>query len=169
MLLPSAVLLNFFDNQWPSKPCDDERDISDGGGINSPPVVPAEDSVNADPSTSVESFASTSSKSTNISDDIIFDPSTEQLGNIIAEGGAGDEDAALYDDENISEGEGLDLYNLDLLFQNDSNNRTNEGQSVRRSSRKSSMPSKYNDFVVDGKVRYGINQVVNYSNLSVDA
>ncbi|GJT31522.1 putative RNA-directed DNA polymerase [Tanacetum coccineum] len=45
--------------------------------------------------------------------------------------GAGDEDAALYDDENISEGEGLDLYNLDLLFQNDRNNRTDEGQSIR--------------------------------------
>ncbi|GJZ56267.1 putative RNA-directed DNA polymerase, partial [Tanacetum coccineum] len=43
----------------------------------------------------------------------------------------GDEDAALYDDENISEGEGLDLYNLDLLFQNDRNNRTDEGQSIR--------------------------------------
>ncbi|GJT33501.1 zf-CCHC domain-containing protein [Tanacetum coccineum] len=119
-------------------------------------------------STFVDPSASTSSKSTNISDDIIFDPSIEQLGSIIAEGGAGGEDATLYDDENISEGEGLDLYNLDLLFQNDSNDRTHEGQSVRRSSRKSSMPSKYNDFVVDGKVGYGINQVVNYSNLSVE-
>ncbi|GJW75060.1 putative RNA-directed DNA polymerase [Tanacetum coccineum] len=119
------------------EPCNDEGDITDGGGINSPPLVPSEDSVYH--STSVDPSAATGSKSTNISDVIIYDPSTEQLGSIIVEGGAGGEDATLYDDANISEGEGLDLYNLDLLFQND----------------------------IDGKVRYGINQVVNYCNLSV--
>ncbi|KAF5754617.1 putative RNA-directed DNA polymerase [Helianthus annuus] len=43
-----------------------------------------------------------------------------------------------------------------------------EGQSVRRSSRKVSFPNKFSDFVVEGKVKYGIEKVVNYANLSVD-
>ncbi|XP_071726730.1 uncharacterized protein [Rutidosis leptorrhynchoides] len=39
---------------------------------------------------------------------------------------------------------------------------------LRRSSRSTVFPKKYDDFVVDGKVKYGIEKVVNYSNLSKD-
>nr|GEY17453.1 putative reverse transcriptase, RNA-dependent DNA polymerase, Gag-polypeptide of LTR copia-type [Tanacetum cinerariifolium] len=46
--------------------------------------------------------------------------------------------------------------------------RTEAGKSVRRSNRKSVMLHKFDDYVVDGKVKYGINIVVNYSNLSVE-
>ncbi|XP_022040102.1 uncharacterized protein LOC110942636 [Helianthus annuus] len=43
-----------------------------------------------------------------------------------------------------------------------------EGQSTRKSSRKVTFPQKFNEFVVEGKVKYGIEKVVNYANLSVD-
>ncbi|KAJ0509687.1 putative RNA-directed DNA polymerase [Helianthus annuus] len=43
-----------------------------------------------------------------------------------------------------------------------------ERQSVRKSSRKVSFPKRFDEFVVEGKVKYGIEKVVNYSNLSVD-
>ncbi|KAJ0534339.1 putative RNA-directed DNA polymerase [Helianthus annuus] len=43
-----------------------------------------------------------------------------------------------------------------------------EGQSVRKSSIKVSFPQRFNDFVVEGKVKYGIEKVVNYANLSVE-
>nr|GEV57866.1 hypothetical protein [Tanacetum cinerariifolium] len=66
--------------------------------------------------------------------------------------GAYDDGETLYDDDNISEGEGLDLYQLDLLLQeNDNEDITKVGQSVRRSSRKIVLPSKFKDYVIDGK------------------
>ncbi|KAJ0482050.1 putative RNA-directed DNA polymerase [Helianthus annuus] len=43
-----------------------------------------------------------------------------------------------------------------------------EGQSVRRSSRKTLFPKRFDEFVVEGKVKYGIEKVVNYANLSFD-
>ncbi|KAJ0591220.1 putative RNA-directed DNA polymerase [Helianthus annuus] len=43
-----------------------------------------------------------------------------------------------------------------------------EGQSVRKSSRKSVFPKRFDEFLVEGKVRYGVEKVVNYSNLSVE-
>ncbi|GKD22080.1 hypothetical protein Tco_1223783, partial [Tanacetum coccineum] len=55
--------LNFFDNQWPSEPNDDERGLNDSDGTNSPPVVLAEDTANAG-SSSVDLSTSTSSKAT---------------------------------------------------------------------------------------------------------
>ncbi|GKC47446.1 putative RNA-directed DNA polymerase [Tanacetum coccineum] len=42
------------------------------------------------------------------------------------------------------------------------------GQNVRRSSRKSSMPSMYSDYVLNKNVKYGIDKVVNYSHLSIE-
>ncbi|GJS32458.1 putative RNA-directed DNA polymerase, partial [Tanacetum coccineum] len=139
--------LNFFDNQWPSETYDDERDPNDGGGTNSSSVEPVVEAASADPNSTADPSASTRD----------------------SKGGADDDGAALNDDEFISEGEGIDLYNVDMLFQENANqDRTKDGQYVRRSSRKSVLPSKLKDFVVDGKVKYGINSVVNYSNLSCD-
>ncbi|KAJ0536451.1 putative RNA-directed DNA polymerase [Helianthus annuus] len=44
-----------------------------------------------------------------------------------------------------------------------------EGQNtVRRSSRKVLFPQKFSEYVVEGKVKYGIEKVVNYANLSLD-
>ncbi|KAJ0454407.1 putative RNA-directed DNA polymerase [Helianthus annuus] len=43
-----------------------------------------------------------------------------------------------------------------------------EGHSVRKSSRKVVFPKRFDEFVVEGKVKYGVEKVVNYSNLSVD-
>ncbi|XP_076935490.1 uncharacterized protein LOC143602168 [Bidens hawaiensis] len=39
---------------------------------------------------------------------------------------------------------------------------------LRRSSRASTLPKKLSDFVVEGKVKYGFEKVVNYSNLSIE-
>ncbi|GJY23649.1 ribonuclease H-like domain-containing protein [Tanacetum coccineum] len=37
---------------------------------------------------------------------------------------------------------------------------------VRRSSRQTKLPSSLNDFIIEGKVKYGVERVVNYANLS---
>ncbi|GKE22901.1 hypothetical protein Tco_1434413, partial [Tanacetum coccineum] len=42
------------------------------------------------------------------------------------------------------------------------------GQTVRRTSRKHVLPSRYNDYVLNKNVKYGIDKVVNYANLSLD-
>ncbi|GJX29531.1 ribonuclease H-like domain-containing protein [Tanacetum coccineum] len=39
---------------------------------------------------------------------------------------------------------------------------------LRRSSRQTKLPSSLNDFVVEGKVKYGVEKVVNYANLNHD-
>ncbi|GKA64920.1 hypothetical protein Tco_0764627, partial [Tanacetum coccineum] len=36
---------------------------------------------------------------------------------------------------------------------------------VRRSSRQTKLPTSLNDFIIDGKVKYGVEKVVNYANL----
>lgn len=45
---------------------------------------------------------------------------------------------------------------------------TNGNESLRRSNRTSSLPKRLDDFVIEGKVRYGLDKVVNYSRLSSD-
>ena len=55
-----------------------------------------------------------------------------------------------YEDNNNSEGGIQDQPNINL----------------RRSSRNIKFPSKLDDFVVDGKVKYGLERVLNYANLS---
>ncbi|XP_035830149.1 uncharacterized protein LOC118479628 [Helianthus annuus] len=40
---------------------------------------------------------------------------------------------------------------------------------LRRSSRNSNFPSKFDDFIVDGKVKYGLEKVLNYANLSPES
>nr|GEX21777.1 putative reverse transcriptase, RNA-dependent DNA polymerase, Gag-polypeptide of LTR copia-type [Tanacetum cinerariifolium] len=39
---------------------------------------------------------------------------------------------------------------------------------IRRSSRQTKLPASLNDFIVDGKVKYGVERVINYANLSAD-
>nr|GEU40595.1 hypothetical protein [Tanacetum cinerariifolium] len=46
--------------------------------------------------------------------------------------------------------------------------RTVDGQYVRSSNKNFFMPHKFDDYVIDGKVKYGINTIANYSNLSVE-
>nr|GEV37874.1 putative reverse transcriptase, RNA-dependent DNA polymerase, Gag-polypeptide of LTR copia-type [Tanacetum cinerariifolium] len=41
-------------------------------------------------------------------------------------------------------------------------------ESVRRSSRKTSLPIRLKDYELQGKVKYGLNEYVNYANLSLD-
>ncbi|KAM0071898.1 putative RNA-directed DNA polymerase [Helianthus debilis subsp. tardiflorus] len=43
-----------------------------------------------------------------------------------------------------------------------------EGVNVRKSSRNVSMPKRFDEFVVEGKVKYGIEKVVSYAHLSYD-
>ncbi|GJR21915.1 ribonuclease H-like domain-containing protein [Tanacetum coccineum] len=45
---------------------------------------------------------------------------------------------------------------------------TTAGPSVRKTSRKTYLPYKYNDYVLSKGVKYSIDKVVNYSNLSID-
>ncbi|GJZ41619.1 putative reverse transcriptase domain-containing protein [Tanacetum coccineum] len=98
--------LNFFDNQWPNEPIDDERDNNDGGGTNPSSAEPAVEFSSIDPIFTIDPSVSTSNKSVNSSyvSNSKLD-SANKLGSIISEGGADDYGAALCDDENISEGE----------------------------------------------------------------
>ncbi|GJZ54545.1 hypothetical protein Tco_0609430 [Tanacetum coccineum] len=40
---------------------------------------------------------------------------------------------------------------------------------VRRSMRQTKLPSSLNDFIINGKVKYGVEKVVNYANLDHDS
>ncbi|GKA85216.1 ribonuclease H-like domain-containing protein [Tanacetum coccineum] len=70
----------------------------------------------------------------------------------------------LNDDEYESEGE--DIESFGHLF--GWSPEPAVGQTVRRSSRKTSISTKYQDYVLDKNVKFGIDKVVNYSNLSMD-
>uniref|UniRef100_A0A251V1H6 Uncharacterized protein n=1 Tax=Helianthus annuus TaxID=4232 RepID=A0A251V1H6_HELAN len=75
-----------------------------------------------------------------------------------------------------------DINNTDRTYEDTNSpegNRTNEDTNspegnndpttpVRRSTRNVSLPKMLNDFVIEGKVRYGLEKVVNYSNLSIE-
>nr|GEV34952.1 putative ribonuclease H-like domain-containing protein [Tanacetum cinerariifolium] len=57
-----------------------------------------------------------------------------------------------------------------LILTNEANLSVQPAESVvpRRSSRHSNVPQNLNDFIIKGKVKYGVVRVVNYSNLSND-
>nr|GEY78871.1 hypothetical protein [Tanacetum cinerariifolium] len=90
------------------------------------------ESASADPTSTTDPYASTSNKGANSLDASNHELNiTDKLGSVNAEGGVDDDGATLYDDDNISEGEGLDLYNLHLLLQeNDNEDRTKEGSTL---------------------------------------
>ncbi|GJZ12533.1 hypothetical protein Tco_0547763 [Tanacetum coccineum] len=54
------------------------------------------------------------------------------------------------------------------LFSSQDNQNVFEIQNLRRSSKPSIFPKDYNDFVVESKVKYGLEKYVNYSHLSKD-
>ncbi|GJV31700.1 putative RNA-directed DNA polymerase [Tanacetum coccineum] len=62
--------------------------------------------------------------------------------------------------------EGINETFLDLIL--DNSDQPAETVALRRSSRPSKVPQNLNDFVIEGKVKYGVERVVNYSNLSKD-
>nr|GFC37885.1 ribonuclease H-like domain-containing protein [Tanacetum cinerariifolium] len=74
-----------------------------------------------------------------------------------------EERSANYEDNQniISEGNGP-------LFSSQSNQDISETQNLKRSSRPYVFPKNYNDFVVESKVKYGLEKYVNYSHLLKD-
>ncbi|GJS84392.1 ribonuclease H-like domain-containing protein [Tanacetum coccineum] len=89
-----------------SEPSDDEKDKSDGGGTNSSSADPAVKSASADTTSTIDPYASITSKGADSSGYSIPElDSTNMLGSINAEGGADDDGASLFDDDNISDGE----------------------------------------------------------------
>ncbi|GKC90650.1 hypothetical protein Tco_1151299 [Tanacetum coccineum] len=54
------------------------------------------------------------------------------------------------------------------LFSSQNDQDIPETQNLKRSSRPSVFPRNYNDFVVESKVKYGLEKYVNYSHLSKD-
>ncbi|GJS63173.1 hypothetical protein Tco_0677737 [Tanacetum coccineum] len=144
-----VTLFDVINNPWPSEPYDDERDNSDGKDTNPSSTEPVVKRASAVLTSTSDPSVSTSIKSADSSDTSNFKlDSADKLGSIIVEGGADDGGAVVRDDENISEGEGLDLYNFDMLFQESvSQDQLEGGQSIRRSSRKSVLPSKLKDYV----------------------
>ncbi|GJV13759.1 ribonuclease H-like domain-containing protein [Tanacetum coccineum] len=147
-----------------SSPCE-------GGGTNPSSIDFVVESTGADlvhtaqPSASIKGFDNSDSKT-------ISDVNSDLLGSITTQGPIDDGGATPIDEINTSEGEDLNVYDLHMLLQPDKrypgHSSIGEPQTYRKSSRKSIMPSKLNDYVVDIKVKYGLNKYVNYSNLSSD-
>ncbi|XP_071740396.1 uncharacterized protein [Rutidosis leptorrhynchoides] len=78
-------------------------------------------------------------------------------------------------DSGSSEGPSTPATPMDNISSPEGNTFVNENttssvhtQTVRRSSRESVLPKNFNDYVLDGKVKYGIEKVVNYSLLTHD-
>ncbi|GJU00031.1 putative RNA-directed DNA polymerase [Tanacetum coccineum] len=150
-------LLNFFDLDNPELPDDDES---------------VRNNHNSDP----KSLGTSSSTDSGDNVHIAQSPS---FGDIHC--GNGDDDANLYEevrnlDENqFSEGT-LEInpstsshgQNQRGNLEGTSNNPAQGAQELRRSTRSSVFPKNYNDFVVDSKVKYGIEKFVSYSKLSGD-
>ncbi|GJS10877.1 putative RNA-directed DNA polymerase [Tanacetum coccineum] len=162
--------LNFFDVQRPNNPDDDVRDSSEGGGTNPFFVEPALGSDKTDLSPIADPSASTSNQSPDKSSTVSTqDVSTEMLGSITEQGSTEVGGATFDDDIYISEGDNLDLYNLDMLFKsNEGNGKQSSAGGPRRSNRKYVLPNQYNDYVMNKKAKHGLDKVVTYSNLSSD-
>ncbi|GJQ93956.1 putative RNA-directed DNA polymerase [Tanacetum coccineum] len=163
--------LNFFNENNDSSPKSDEP-YDDGGvsaGIGSKPVP--ETSTHNPSDSTIEAVASETVDQTDKSDTIDVTGSTssrkvsrENEYATEADVSEGIQGTKLDNDEYESEGE--DIESFGHLF-----GRTPEpavGQTVRKSSRKTSLPIKYQDYMLDKKHKYGINTVINYSNLSID-
>ncbi|GJX80998.1 ribonuclease H-like domain-containing protein [Tanacetum coccineum] len=111
--------------------------------------------------------ASTSGKSVQKSNILDSLNNKDTLGSIIADDISDQLDATSDDEKYDSEGE--EFRKFDLLFG------SNEGdpervvldKTVRRSSIKTSLPSRLKDYEIQGKVNYGLNRYVNYAKLNV--
>ncbi|GJS58260.1 putative RNA-directed DNA polymerase [Tanacetum coccineum] len=138
--------LNFFNETSDSslrsnEPNDDGGDSADNGNKSAP-------------------NNSTDNPSNNTIDDVAKDLDYMQTDNSNTANLSG---IALSDDDYESEGEDIEYFGQ--LFESPE---PAVGQPVRRSSRKSSMPSKYKDYVLNKNVKYGIDKVVNYSHPSIE-
>ncbi|GJZ59802.1 ribonuclease H-like domain-containing protein [Tanacetum coccineum] len=88
--------------------------------------------------------------------------------------GNDDSKATYMDETNNTHPEGIvpnetDFVN-DFYENSEFNSETGElpANTLRRSSRQTKLPSSLNDFIVEGKVKYGVERVVNYANLNHD-
>ncbi|GJY96583.1 hypothetical protein Tco_0513493 [Tanacetum coccineum] len=74
-----------------------------------------------------------------------------------------------FDDDNY-DSEDEEFGKFDLLFGSDEGDleRVVNDESVRRSSRKTSLPNRLKDYEIQGKVKYGLKIYVNYAKLSYD-
>ncbi|KAJ0534888.1 putative RNA-directed DNA polymerase [Helianthus annuus] len=91
----------------------------------------------------------------------------QQSGSPSTSATASDADNDQCDNEQLGSSVGHAGEAEDTVRSNDESN-LSEGQFVRKSSRKSVFPKRFDEFVVQGKVKYGIEKVVNYANLSVE-
>ncbi|GKC27404.1 ribonuclease H-like domain-containing protein, partial [Tanacetum coccineum] len=165
--------LNFFDIQRSNMPNDDVTDANEGGGTNPSSIDTAVKSADVDLSPTVEPSASTSNKGLdNSHSKVTSNVNSDLLGKITTQGSIDDGGAAPEEEINISEGDDLNIYDLDLLLQTDEgileHSSVGGPQVVRKSNRKSVMPSKLNDYVINSKVKYGLDKYVKYLNLSSD-
>ncbi|XP_021979964.1 uncharacterized protein LOC110876093 [Helianthus annuus] len=71
-------------------------------------------------------------------------------------------------DQESSSGQGTNERAEDTIGSNAETNQSEGSINVRKSSRNTSMPRNIDDFVVEGKVRYGIEKVVSYAHLSYE-
>ncbi|GJZ42161.1 ribonuclease H-like domain-containing protein [Tanacetum coccineum] len=92
----------------------------------------------------------------------------DTLGSIIADDVSDQLDATSDDEKYYSEGE--EFGKFDLLFGSDEGDpeRIVLDETVRRSSRKTSLPSRLKDYEIQGKVKYGLNRYVNYAKLNAE-
>nr|GEW85051.1 hypothetical protein [Tanacetum cinerariifolium] len=103
-------LKGFQSSKLVNEPYDGKRDKNYGGGTNSSYIEPVVEFASADPTFTADPYASTSNKgadSLNVSNPEL--DGIDKLGNINEKGGAYDDGETLYDDDNISEGEGFPL------------------------------------------------------------
>ncbi|GJR53416.1 ribonuclease H-like domain-containing protein [Tanacetum coccineum] len=152
--------LYFFDSVSKSdEPYDDKIDDrkGDNDGITSSPDF-ADVSTDTPP-TATSHLEKVLSESTNRPDN----GNSDDLGS--SDASPKGDNATLFDEEYESEGE--DFIEFNQLFGQDPVN-IPESSVLRRSSRPHRMPAKFDNYVLDKNVKYDINFVVNYSNLSID-
>ncbi|GJV10853.1 putative RNA-directed DNA polymerase [Tanacetum coccineum] len=91
-----------------------------------------------------------------------IDQYVDDLGHSLGSNGSASEDemAATSEPHNVTSEDGFENVPITESVSN------LETQPLRRSERTSVFPNKYNEFVVDSKVRYGLEKFVSYSNLS---
>nr|GFA94318.1 ribonuclease H-like domain-containing protein [Tanacetum cinerariifolium] len=157
--------LNFFDELYDqevnksNEPYDDKRDSrkGDSDGILKTPDY-ADVSTDTSPTTTSQTeevFTQSPSRHDN--------SSLDDLGSIYASPKG--VNATLYDDDYKSQVEGF--VDINQLFDFDHINNP-KSSVLRTSSRHHQMLAKFDNYVLDKRVKYDINYVVNYSNLSID-
>nr|GEW19166.1 hypothetical protein [Tanacetum cinerariifolium] len=156
-------------------PYDDVRDNSEGEGTTPLSIDYVVETADAELSHTpiAEPSASTSNIGFDNSCFKTFDVNSDMLGSINEHGSIDDGGAAPENEINISEGEDLNIYDLDMLLQTDEgipeHRSTGGPQILRKSNRKSVMPSKLNDHVIDSEVKYGLDKYIKARNAEMEA